>query len=86
MPADKPRPPAESSIPALAQKATRAAHDEALASGKAVLVGRGDKVVRISPDGSERVVKTKAKPTPTTVGAKWTIRRDAKGSAPLDSK
>jgi len=60
-------------IAPLAGEAFAAAYDAAIESGFSVLEARGDRLVEVSPDGSERIVKRIAGPTKTAVGAKYLI-------------
>jgi hypothetical protein len=48
----------EAQIPALAEAATRAAFEDALARGHSVVCARGDELVEIAPDGTVRWLKS----------------------------
>lgn len=63
----------EDDIAPLAGPAFAAAFDAAIAGGCSVLEARGDTLVEVSPDGSERVVRTIAGPTSATVGERYLI-------------
>ena len=62
-------------IAPLAGEAFSAAYDAAIESGFSVMEARGDRLVEVSPDGRERVVKTIAGPTAATVGERYLIVR-----------
>ena len=61
-------------IAPLAGQAFASAHNVAIADGCCVLEARGDRLVEVSPDGSERVVKTIRGPTAATVGERYLLR------------
>lgn len=61
----------EDEIAPLAGEAFAAAFDAAIADGYCVIEARGDRLVEVSPDGSERVVKTIAGPTAATIGERY---------------
>lgn len=62
-------------IAPLAGEAFAAAYDAAIAAGCSVIEARGDTLVELSPDGTERVVKKIAGPTAATVGERYLIGR-----------
>ena len=64
---------ANDDIAQLAGRAFAAARNAAIAAGCSVMEARGDRLVEVSPDGSERIVKRIAGPTKTAVGAKYLI-------------
>jgi hypothetical protein len=63
----------EDDIAPLAGRAFAAARNAAIAAGCSVMEARGDRLVEVSPDGSERIVKRIAGPTKTAVGARYLI-------------
>ena len=63
----------EDDIAPLAGRAFAAAYNAAISAGCSVMEARGDRLVEVSPDGSERIVKRIAGPTKTAVGAKYLI-------------
>lgn len=50
------------------------AYQSALQAGLTVLVSKGDQVVEVSPDGTERPVKTIIGPSPVQPGSKYILR------------
>tara|TARA_S200002703_G_scaffold148417_1_gene145094 strand:- start:205 stop:408 length:204 start_codon:yes stop_codon:yes gene_type:complete len=66
---------ADDDIAQLAGQAFAAAYNAAIAAGCSVLEARGDTLVEVSPDGSERVVKKIAGPNAATVGERYLIVR-----------
>jgi hypothetical protein len=50
------------------------AFQRAIQSGLTVLVSEGDKVIEVSPNGDERIVKTIVGPTPARPGSRFTLR------------
>jgi hypothetical protein len=67
---------ANDDIAQLAGRAFAAARNEALAAGCSVIEARGDRLVEVSPDGSERVVKKIAGPNAATIGERYLIGRE----------
>jgi len=65
----------EDDIAPLAGEAFAAAYDAAIESGFSVMEARGDRLVEVSPDGRERVVKTIAGPNAATIGERYLICR-----------
>ena len=65
----------EDDIAPLAGEAFAAAYNAAISAGCSVLEARCDKLVEVSPDGSERVVKRIAGPTAATIGERYLIGR-----------
>jgi hypothetical protein len=63
----------EDDIAPLAGAAFAAAFDAAVADGCSVLEARGDTLVEVSPDGSERAVKKIAGATSATIGERYLI-------------
>ena len=63
----------EDDIAPLAGEAFAAAYNAAISAGCSVLEARGDKLVEVSPDGKERIVKRIAGPTKTAVGDRYLI-------------
>ena len=59
----------EDDIAPLAGPAFAAAYDAANTDGFSVIEARGDTLVEVSPDGTERVVKSIAGPNSATFGA-----------------
>jgi hypothetical protein len=66
---------ANDDIAQLAGPAFAAARNAAIAAGCSVLEARGDRLVEVSPDGTERVVKRIAGPTAATIGKRYLIGR-----------
>ena len=63
----------EDDIAPLAGPAFAAAFDAAIADGLSVLEARSNALVEVSPDGSERVVKTIRGPTTAKVGERYLL-------------
>jgi len=66
---------ANDDIAQLAGPAFAAARNAAIAAGCSVIEARGDRLVEVSPNGPERVVKTIAGPTAATIGERYLIGR-----------
>lgn len=49
------------------------AYHNAIQAGLTVVISKGDKIVEVSPDGNERVVKIIVGPSPSQPGARYTI-------------
>lgn len=58
----------EKRIPELAEGAVKQAYSKTLASGRRVVEAVNGKLVESSPDGSSRVIKSLAAPTPVIPG------------------
>ena len=63
----------EDDIAHLAGPAFAAAYDAAITDGFSVIEARGNALVEVSPDGSERVVKTIRGPTTAKVGERYLL-------------
>jgi len=50
------------------------AYQSAIQFGLTVLVSEGDKVIEVSPNGNERIVKIIVGPTPARPGSRYTLR------------
>ena len=66
---------ANDDIAPLAGEVFAAAYNAAISAGCSVMEARGDKLVEVSPDGSERIVKRIAGPTAATIGERYLIGR-----------
>ena len=50
------------------------AYHSAIEAGLTVVISKGDKIVEVSPDGNERVVKIIVGPSSSQPGARYTIQ------------
>jgi len=50
------------------------AYHNAIQAGLTVVISKGDKIVEVSPDGNERIIKVIIGPSPSQPGAKYTIQ------------
>jgi hypothetical protein len=50
-----------------------AAYQNAIQAGLTVVVSEGDKIIEVSPDGKERIVKLIIGPSPAQPGTRYTI-------------
>ncbi len=50
------------------------AYHNAIQAGLTVVISKGDKIVEVSPDGNERIIKVIIGPSPSQPGARYTIQ------------